>query len=388
MVDSLFDITLHLDNKYSLHQSQHITTIILQGVDDPKGDPVHSPIIKPSYPTQSLEHKKKSIQSLFQSLTARPNSNVTVAMRHVFAGQVAQLIENYSLDPQSIDSLDVNNLFPQTFQSMVEGFPINNQLKTLDLRVLGPTCCDKEEYDASFEKIEASLYCNELIERCPNIESLCIFDECGSQHTGYSNDVVGKPEEFFGMLDELPHLVSLSFKFQASCENDNREREDPLTDEDRQSFLAELISFIEQRPSFHTLALGCFLDIESDILDYLFTDDTCPVQHLTLRVSDSIELPALQRPINTLVLKQPYVRSEESWHQDMAMVVHLKTMVNNKLDLSGCSFKQPATTGCELDYDFRFGSFNGLQYIPPLIYSIYNFHRDKQIIAIKTNNQK
>ncbi|GAM24180.1 hypothetical protein SAMD00019534_073550 [Acytostelium subglobosum LB1] len=378
MIDSLFDITLHLDNKYSLYHSQHITTIILQGKDDPTGDPVPWSTIERSFPTQSLEHKKNDINALFQSLTARPNSTVTVAIRHVFAGQVAQLIENYSLDPQSIDSLVVNNLFPQTFQSMVDRLPINNQLKTLDLRVLTVLCCSKRE---DLIKIEYQLYCNELIERCTNMTSLSIYDECGSGHTGYSEYVVGKADQFFGMLDQLPHLVSLSFGFDTSCGHDHV---DPLEDEDRQSFLAELISFMQRRPSFHTLSLRNYLeDTESydndddnddepksehlPILDYLFTDVTCPVQHLTLELWGA-KLPVLQRRINTLVLKE-WSRpgySQISWHQDMAMIAHLKTMVDDKLDLSGYSMRRPKE--CELDKEFRLESLYGpRQYIPPLL---------------------
>ncbi|GAM24179.1 hypothetical protein SAMD00019534_073540 [Acytostelium subglobosum LB1] len=255
MIDSLFDITLHLDNKYSLYHSQHITTIILQGKDDPTGDPVPWSTIERSFPTKSLEHKKNDINALFQSLTARPHSTVTVAVRHVFAGQVAQLIENYSLDPQSIDSLVINIRLPEAFQSMVVRLPTNNQVKTLDLWVLNSYCCIM-----TFDYVgdHSQLYCNELIERCTNMTSLRINDKCSSSHTGYSVYVVGESQQFFGTLDKLPHLVSLSIGFDSSCGHDY---EDPLEDEDHQSFLAELVSFMRHRSSFLTLSLRNYLKI-------------------------------------------------------------------------------------------------------------------------------
>ncbi|GAM23113.1 hypothetical protein SAMD00019534_062880 [Acytostelium subglobosum LB1] len=416
MIDSIFDVTFHLDTKYSLHHTQHIQSITLQGVDhnddrpnscnyndcddgddgddynyyrgyngDGDGDESKQPTIKPpSYPSQSIDHKKDTIRTLLKSFTARPQSTITVAIRTVFAGQVARLIDQYELDPQSIDTLVINNLFPQPFQTMIELLPDNNHIKTLDLRVLNPNrCCDRDYFKYEDEEWMESLT-RELFGRCTNITSLAIYDQCGSADSAYAMYIVGQDDQFFAHLDQLEHLESLTFNLSPSCGHDHVD----ILEEQGQSFVNSLTSFMRRHPTLHTFDFVNILPRPNapapeylPLMQYLFSDVNCSVQHLTLNITQYIKVPMLCRTIDSLNLRRMHCDYREaSWDYEMSMISNLKTMVTNTLDLSHFELYQPAT-GHLVTNEFRLGLFIGELYKPPTIYSKgrYNQYADQSL---------
>ncbi|GAM17988.1 hypothetical protein SAMD00019534_011630 [Acytostelium subglobosum LB1] len=293
---------------------------------------------------------------------------------------------------------------------MIERLPQGNQLKTLDLRVMNPTHCCHRDYLKFEDGDWMETMSRELFGRSTNITSLAIYDECGGGDSAYAMYVIGKAHKFFGHLDQLNSLESLSFDLSPTCDHDYV---DQLHEDKGQVFLESLTKFMQQHPTLHTFNFARCLPKPRGhriyrsrggnhreptpeylpILEYLFTDATCPVRNMSLEISSEYTvLPMLSRTIDSIILNRSdsYYSMGMSWEDDISMVINLKTMVTNTLDLSHFDMfqmsnndsKSPKIIRKTINNEFRFGLFIGEVYKPPNICSAYVNNPDGGIIWI------
>ncbi|GAM17400.1 hypothetical protein SAMD00019534_005750 [Acytostelium subglobosum LB1] len=205
---------------------------------------------------------------------------------------------------------------------------IGNNIKSLILRVLVSGGTQQDLYD----KNEIGRPWMQALTDClpthfPNIKSLTIYDQCMAYHSGYGLYIMENPDQFYGTLSKLSRLESLSINVSPSCCHN--------FDDGSESNVPELLRYIQRSPELKSLALFNPLPSAAQVLevpillDYMFTDVTCSLQHITLDLSNFIDMPMLQRRLDTLCISGGAISI-----RSMGQIEQLKQHVNDILDLS------------------------------------------------------